>query len=118
MQHARWLIESRPFLTRIPDDDLIVPDEVPTAAPGTGRSRFTATRDTAGTYGMIYVPVGRPFTGKTSLLSAKNLTAWWFNPRDGRALKIDDFENTGKRRFLPPDPRRGTGLDSRAGRFV
>ena len=37
MQHGRALIESRPFLTRIPDDGLIVPAAVPTGVPGAGR---------------------------------------------------------------------------------
>ena len=29
--------------------------------PGAGRYRFVATRDEAGTYAMVYAPVGRPF---------------------------------------------------------
>ena len=33
MQFGRRLMESRPFLTRIPDDSIIVPDKVPTAVP-------------------------------------------------------------------------------------
>ncbi len=33
MQFGRRLMESRPFLTRIPDDDVIVTDRVPTAVP-------------------------------------------------------------------------------------
>ena len=37
MQHGRALIESRPFLTRIPDDGVIVPAAVPTSVPGAGR---------------------------------------------------------------------------------
>ena len=49
MQHGRRLIESRPFLTRIPDDSVIVTDRVPTSVPGAGRYRFAATRDEAGT---------------------------------------------------------------------
>ena len=48
MQHGRALIESRPFLTRIPADDVIVPGAVPTSMPGAGRYRFAATRDEAG----------------------------------------------------------------------
>ena len=59
MQHARALLESRPFLTRIPDRRVIVPDRVPTSVPGAGRYRFVATRDDAGTYAMVYAPVGR-----------------------------------------------------------
>src|SRR5690606_2398359 len=62
MQHGRALIESRPFLTRLPAPDLIVKDRVPTSVPGAGRYRFAATRDSEGTCAMVYAPVGRPFT--------------------------------------------------------
>ena len=59
MQFGRRLIESRPFLTRIPDDSVIVTDRVPTSVPGAGTRRFVATRDTDGTYAMVDAPVGR-----------------------------------------------------------
>lgn len=58
MQHAKRLMLSRPFLTRVPDDSIIVTDRVPTSVPGAGRYRYVATRDTDGSYAMIYVPVG------------------------------------------------------------
>jgi len=48
MQHGRALMESRPFLTRIPDDSIIVTDHVPTSVPGAGRYRFVATRVSGG----------------------------------------------------------------------
>ena len=58
MQHGRRLIESRPFLTRIPDDSVIVDDRIATSVPGAGTRRFVATRDSTGSYVMIYAPVG------------------------------------------------------------
>lgn len=62
MQHARSLLESRPFLTRIPDDSIIVASDVSTSIPGAGTRRFVATRDSSGSYAMVYCPVGRPFS--------------------------------------------------------
>jgi Protein of unknown function (DUF4038)/Putative collagen-binding domain of a collagenase len=103
MQHGRSLIESRPFLTRVPADDVLVPGRVPTSMPGAGRYRFVATRDASGSYAMIYAPVGRPFTVRMSVITGRKVTAWWFNPRDGRATAIGTFENTGEREFSPPD---------------
>ncbi len=67
MQHARALLESRPFLTRIPDPDVIVAGTIPTSVPGTGRYHFAATRDSAGSYAMVYAPVGRTFSVKMSV---------------------------------------------------
>ncbi len=49
MKHGKALMESRPFLTRIPDQTLLVVDRVPTSIPGAGRYPFVATRDTEGT---------------------------------------------------------------------
>jgi hypothetical protein len=109
MQHGRALIESRPFLTRIPDDSILVTDRVPTSVPGAGRYRFVATRDTDGTYAMVYAPVGRSFKVRMDAIKGAKVKAWWFNPRDGKAKAIDTFANSGEREFTPPD--RGEMID-------
>jgi hypothetical protein len=103
MQHARALLESRPFLTRIPAGDVIVEGRVPTSVPGAGRYRFVATRDSDATYAMVYAPIGRTFTVRMSAIRGARVRAWWFNPRDGRAASIGTFANTGEREFTPPD---------------
>ncbi len=109
MQFGRRLMESRPFLTRIPDDSVIVPDKVKTSVPGAGRYRFVATRDENGSYAMVYVPVGRPFTVRMDVISGKKVTAWWYNPRNGEAQKIGNFSNEGTCTFVPLQP--GENLD-------
>ncbi len=109
MQFARRLIESRPVLTRIPDDSVIVPHRVPTAVPGAGLYRFVATRDTDGAYAMVYAPVGRAFGVRMDVIKGRDVKAWWFNPRDGRATAIGTFGNQGEREFTPPD--RGEATD-------
>ena len=109
MRHGRALIESRPFLTRIPDDSVIVTDRVPTSVPGAGRYRFAATRDEGGSYAMVYAPVGRSFKVRMGAITGAKVKAWWFNPRDGSAKAIGEFANTGEREFTPPD--KGEMLD-------
>lgn len=109
VQYARRLMESRPILSRIPDDSLIVPAKVVTAVPGAGRSRFVATRDTSGTYAMVYVPVGRKFSVRMDKLSGSKVKAWWFNPRNGEATAIGEFATTGEKEFISPTP--GEALD-------
>ena len=103
MQHGRALMESRPFLTRVPDPDIVVTDRVPTSVPGEGRYRFVATRDADGSYAMVYAPAGRPFSVRMSAISGSRVKAWWFNPRTGAATAIGTFPNTGEREFMPPD---------------
>ena len=109
MQFGRRLIESRPILTRIPDDSIIVGGRVPTSIPGAGRYRFVATRDAEGTYAMVYAPVGRPFKVRMDAIKGAAVKAWWFNPRDGKGTAIGTFGNRGEREFTPPD--RGEATD-------
>ena len=109
MIHGKRLIESRPFLSRVPDDSLIVTDRVATSVPGAGRYRFVATRDTDGSYAMIYAPIGRKFKVRMDKISGQSIKAWWFNPRDGKATSIGDFTDKSDREFTPPNP--GEQLD-------
>src|ERR1019366_6034896 len=103
MQHAKQLLLSRPFLTRVPDDSMIVVARVPTAVPGAGRYRFVGTRDADGSYAMVYAPVGRKFKVRMDKITGPTVKAWWFNPRSGEAASIGEFPNTGERQFTPPD---------------
>jgi hypothetical protein len=109
MQHGRRLMESRPFLTRVPDDSVIVPANPESSVPGAGLKRYVATRDTAGSYAMVYVPTGRAFKVRMDKVAGGKVKAWWFNPRDGKATAIGEFPNTGERQFMPPDA--GENLD-------
>lgn len=109
MQYARWLLESRPFVTRIPDDSIIVNDSVSTLVPGAGVNRFVATRDILGTYAMVYVPVGRPFKVNMGVIKNKNVNCWWYNPRNGKANFIGVLSNKGQREFTSPN--KGENMD-------
>ncbi len=108
MRHARRLLESRPILTRIPDNSVIVTNRVATSVPGAGRYRFVATRDEAGTFAMIYAPIGRPFTVRMEVIKGSKVKAWWFDPRTGQAAPIGEFSNVGARRFEPPSAGEST----------
>jgi len=104
MQHARRLLESRPYLSRVPDDSVIAQSAVPTSVPGAGRYRFCATRDAEGSYAMVYAPVGRAFSVRMDKVRGTTVRAWWFDPRTGEAQRIGDLPNSGEREFIPPNP--------------
>jgi len=54
---------------------------------------------------MVYAPIGRPFTVRLSKISANDIKAWWFNPRNGDARLFLTFSNNkGEREFVPPEP--------------
>jgi hypothetical protein len=96
LRHARALMESRPFLTRIPDQSLIVGDA------GTGADHLQATRDAQGSHAMVYSPSGKPFKARMDKITGAKVKASWFNPRDGKTTAIGEFANTGEREFVPP----------------
>lgn len=103
MRYAKNLLLSRPYFTRIPaTDEILVAGEIESAMPGKGLYHFAATRDTEGTYIMVYAPVGRPFTVKTSLLKGKSLKLWWFDPRTGKAKKAGTYANSGTLTLVSP----------------
>lgn len=108
--HIRRLMESRPYLTRIPSPEFIVQDEVRSSVPGAGRYHFAATMDSEGSYAMVYAPLGRAFSVNAFMIKADMITAWWYCPRTGEARKAGKFENDCPvRMFEPPVP--GEPLD-------
>jgi len=115
LRHLRALMESRPFLTRIPDQSLIAGDT------GEGVHHVQATRDASGSYAMLYVPeAGRKVTVNTSKLSGKRLKAWWYDPRTGTAqAQKGEFPVGGKLEFTSPKegPDWVLVLDDAARRF-
>jgi hypothetical protein len=74
MRHVRTLIESRPFLSRVPDQKLLV-DE------GSGSEHRRACRGDG--YIFVYLPQGGTVTLNVSSLAGPLLRAWWFDPRTG-----------------------------------
>lgn len=87
MGHLRALMESRPFFSRVPAPNLLIPTPDPDV-PG----HVHATRDSNGRYAFIYIPeVPRSVTIDTTLLSGPTFRAWWFSPVDGSATLLDEF---------------------------
>lgn len=109
MQYGRWLMESRPWQTFVPDQGLIEPEKATTSVPGAGRYFFAGTRAADGGCAMVYVPAGRGFRVRLEKITGAQARAWWFNPRNGEATEIGVFPTTGPQLFSPPEP--GEALD-------
>lgn len=102
-QYLKNLMLSRPYFTRRPAPDFIIQKENYSEMPGKGRYHFAATIDTEGNYAMVYAPIGREFQVKGEMLQKGELTAWWYNPRTGKASKIGKVRNDGSPlSFTPP----------------
>lgn len=99
MQHLRVLMESRPYLTRVPDQGLLISD------PGAGGQHVRATRDSDGSYAFAYLPLPLPVTVRLDALSGGTAQAWWYDPCSGDAAAIGQFPTTGEQTFTPPGHR-------------
>jgi hypothetical protein len=115
LRHARALLESRPFVERIPDQSLLVGD------PGGGADHRRATRATDGSYAFVYSPTGLPLVVDLAALGVERVVAHWFDPRDGSARKAGQFAAAGTEVFTPPSNGRGNDwilvLDDQARNF-
>ncbi|ACZ43554.1 hypothetical protein Tter_2666 [Thermobaculum terrenum ATCC BAA-798] len=96
VQHARWLMLSRPYLSRIPDQSVIL-SEV-----GEGTHHVRATRDAHGSYLMVYIPSGRTVDIDLSPLQGERVSAWWYDPRRGTAQHIGVMPKGPHVAFSPP----------------
>lgn len=100
MAHVRALIESRPFLVRVPDQALV-------REAYAGADRIQATRGED--YAFIYSTAGKPIEVNMGIISGKQVNASWYDPRTGKSTFIGKFRNTDTRTFTPPTS--GTGQD-------
>ena len=97
--HARRLIESRPMLSRVPDQSLIIPSYIPET------DYIAATRGDG--YAFIYFPTGWTTEIDLGKLGAQTINAWWFDPHNGEAKLIENIPGKGTHKFTPPSGGRG-----------
>lgn len=97
MQYARNLMESRPFLDRIPDQDLI-------SVNYSGSNHLQASRGKD--YAFIYSPNGLSIKVNMGRISGDKVKAHWYNPRNGGSLYIGEYHNSGVQCFVPPSSGR------------
>ena len=98
MVHLKNLIQSRPFLTRVPDQSLVESDQ------GQRDSRIQASRGSDRSFALIYVPVSRSQVKvRLNKLSGSTLKARWYNPRTGAVAAAGEYGNSGSATFTCPD---------------
>ena len=62
-----------------------------------------------GNFIFAYTPVGKPIKVAMSKLSAPEVAAYWFNPRDGHVKRIGEFQTAGvSQEFTPWSVGRGS----------
>jgi hypothetical protein len=100
MGHVRRLFESRPWEALQPDQALLVGPN----PPGDGFARAAVSKDQR--FAFVYSPRGEPVSVDQARLGARDLTAWWFDPRYGRAYFAHTGVGTAIQVFTPPSSGR------------
>jgi len=101
MKYVRKLMESHPITDRVPDQSLVIENNLPAS------ERIQATRGKD--YIFIYSAAGIPFTVIMGKIEGKTLNVYWFNPRKGSVSNDGQTGNTGTVLFKPPSS--GYGQD-------
>lgn len=101
VKHLKNLMLSRPVLTRIPDQSMVK------SRQKEDNNYVIATRDSEGSYAMIYFPTGKSTVLDFSNLKGLNLVSWWFDPRTGNAFKGPSFDKSNYIKIEPPTSGKG-----------
>jgi hypothetical protein len=94
MLHLRRLMESRPMLSRVPDQSLIW------GSSGESIMHIAATRGDG--YAMVYLPANRSVNLDFNRLPGNSFRCWWFNPRTGASEQARDVEGNAREHFMVP----------------
>lgn len=96
VRHLKKLMLSRPFLSRIPDQSMIVETQEEY------EDYASATRDNEGRYAMIYLPNGGIKHLDLTTLSDNELVTWWYDPRTGHSFSGEKLKKGNKVKVEAP----------------
>lgn len=80
MQHLRYLMESRPIQTLVPDPSILLSNDGDIHREP---SYCAVLRSKDGRCSLVYSTMGLAFDVDLSKLSGAAINAWWYSPRDG-----------------------------------
>ena len=96
MQWVRKLFMLRPWHNLIPDQSVLADEQ------GEQEDHTQAARAEDGSYVVVYLPFGSPVSIHLDRLHGKRIRALWYNPKNGKWIKIGRFTNNGISDFSPP----------------
>ena len=103
VKYLKSLMLSRPFLTRIPAQEMVL-DQFENFA-----DYVVATRDSEGTYAMVYFPNGKSTSLDLSSLNGTFLRSSWYDPRTGATFAHRVLQKSARAMISPPST--GSGQD-------
>ncbi|MFD1316615.1 glycoside hydrolase family 140 protein [Namhaeicola litoreus] len=102
VKHLKSLMLSQAYYTRIPDQSMILDNQIE------DQNYVIATRDSEGSYAMIYFPTGKRTKIDFTNLNGNNFETHWFDPRTGVKFKGPQIN---KNTQLITPPTKGKGND-------
>lgn len=97
MQYVKKLMLSRPYTTRIADQSIII-----SSVGTTYIDLVYATRDSNGSYAMVYLPQNNPVKINLGKISGSAKNVWWYDVRTGTATASKSVSGKGSSTFTPP----------------
>jgi len=96
LKHIKTLLYSLPYLSRIPDQSLVLAGQGADVATRTQATRDGTLGRNDATYVMAYLSASRTVTLNTAVISSPALNAHWFSPETGLSEVIrKEFPNSG-----------------------
>jgi hypothetical protein len=96
------MLEQRPWQRLVPDQSLIL-------SPNPEGAEYNVASVSAdGDFLLAYLPYGKKIKLATDKIKGGMLRVWWFNPRDGRTLPLDEQKNEGILELQPHSEGRGS----------
>lgn len=92
--HLKNLLYSRPLAGKSEANDIIV------NGPTSDNDKTIALKGDG--FVFCYLPTGRPVNVALPATHFDSAKAWWYNPRDGKAISIGDFNSAEAVTFTPP----------------
>lgn len=101
VRHLKNLMLSRPFLSRIPEQNMINGNQEE------NNDYKIATRSADISYGMVYLPTGGTVNLNLSSFSTNELNAWWYDPRTGNSFSGGKISKSNALKIKAPTSGKG-----------
>jgi len=96
IRHIRKLFEQRDFSKLVPDQSAIYGKNY----KDDNHIRAAVASDAS--FLIAYMAKGQPVTIVMKKIKGPKVSAWWYNPRNGEAKPIGEFDHVGFQTFVPP----------------
>ena len=107
LANIKKLLYAYPYLTRIPDQSLIITGQEDSIAYRVEAMRDANYKSNTASYIMVYISRPKIVTINTNVINSKNLNIYWFDPATGSNELIEkNVKNTGIYTSVPKENRK------------